>query len=91
MYKNGSWSSVDTHSGEAVSFAFLDSRGAISIFQGNNHYKYVSGKWKLVGEITEVKPSNAFFVDDELTAVGTTSSSPYKAKLYKATSSFIPA
>ena len=90
VYKDGSWSSVDTFSGSAVSFTFLDANGDINIFREKNQYKYVSGQWKLVGQMAEVVPSNAFVVDDTLTAFGIISSSlPYELKLYKASSSLM--
>lgn len=90
VYKDSSWSIIDVSSGEAVSFAFLDSSGAINIFRKNSHYKYVSGKRKLVGEIKDVEPSNAFVVDGTLTAVGV-SSSNREIRLYEASGSFIQA
>ena len=90
VYSEGAWSSMDTFAG-TVSCAFADTNGTINIFQGNNQFKYVAGELKLVGQIAEVTPSNAFVAGGELAAVGTTTSTPYTAKLYKASGAFMPA
>lgn len=89
VYDGSSWSSVGTTPGK-VTIAMLDSNNVIHLFVGKTHYKYMSGKFINVGALTELEPSNAFVKDGTMTAIATTTSTPYKQSLYNAASILEP-